>query len=305
VAQPLVSILINNYNYGAFLPVAIESALNQTYNQVEVIVVDDGSTDDSGQILQQYGDTIRVILKPNGGQASSFNVGFAACQGEIICFLDADDWFVPEKAAQVAAIFQQHPDLGWCFHPMAMFHSSSQQLIRPLPFQSQGCYDITAAVQQGKLAGKLPIADCATSGMCFARSHLEKILPMPEEIRITSDDYLKYVAWGTAMGYVSSAALSVQRLHANNAYTNRADNQQLRAYIHCLTAYWLRQNFPIVTPFANNLMAAGLRLYQGLVVNAEEQRLIRQYLGQSSWAERSQIYLRSVYYRVKDGVTRK
>jgi glycosyltransferase involved in cell wall biosynthesis len=305
VAQPLVSILINNYNYGEFLPVAIESALNQTYDRVEVIVVDDGSTDNSAQILQRYGDTIRVIYKPNGGQASTFNAGFAACQGEVICFLDADDWFVPEKAAQVAAIFQQHPNLGWCFHPMAMFHSNSHQLLQPLLFPSLGCYDITAAVQRGKLAGKLPIEHCATSGMCFARSHLEKILPMPEEIRITSDDYLKYAAWGTAPGYVAAAALSVQRIHPNNAYTNRTDKQQLRAYIHCLTAYWLRQNVPIVTPFANNLLAAGLRLYRGLALSDEEQTLIQQYLTQSSFPERSQIYLRSVYYSAKDWISRK
>jgi glycosyltransferase involved in cell wall biosynthesis len=302
VAQPLVSILINNYNYGEFLPVAIASALNQTYERVEVIVVDDGSTDHSAQILQQYGDSIRVILKPNGGQASSFNQGFAACRGEIICLLDADDWFEPDKAQQVAALFQQYPHLGWCFHPMARFYSHTQQRSEPMPFTSLGCYDISADVQRGKLAGKLPLDDCATSGMCFARSLLEKILPMPEEIRITSDDYLKYLAWGNAPGYISAAALSVQRIHSHNAYTCRPDKRQLQAYIHCLTAYWLRQNCPIITPFANNLLAAGLHRYRGVTVSAAEQTLIRQYLEQSSFSEQGGIYLRSIYYSVKDWI---
>jgi glycosyltransferase involved in cell wall biosynthesis len=69
--HPLVSILINNYNYGRFLTEAIDSALNQTYSNIEVIVVDDGSTDNSQEIIKSYQDKIIPILKPNGGQASA------------------------------------------------------------------------------------------------------------------------------------------------------------------------------------------------------------------------------------------
>ena len=76
--NPLVSILINNYNYGYFLGAAIESALSQTYQNIEIIVVDDGSTDNSREIIAHYGNHIIPILKENGGQASAFNAGFAA-----------------------------------------------------------------------------------------------------------------------------------------------------------------------------------------------------------------------------------
>ena len=83
-SKPIVSIIINNYNYDRFLAEAIDSALNQTYPHVEIIVVDDGSTDNSRNIIADYGNRIVPVLKSNGGQACSFNEGFKASQGEII-----------------------------------------------------------------------------------------------------------------------------------------------------------------------------------------------------------------------------
>ena len=82
--MPLVSIIINNYNYGRFLAAAIDSALTQSYAQTEVIVVDDGSTDDSHAILASYGARITPVLTANGGQASAFNAGFARGRGDIV-----------------------------------------------------------------------------------------------------------------------------------------------------------------------------------------------------------------------------
>ncbi len=82
--KPLASILINNYNYGRFLHEAIDSALSQTYPHTEVIVVDDGSTDNSREIIASYEDQIIPVLKENGGQASALNAGFAASRGEIV-----------------------------------------------------------------------------------------------------------------------------------------------------------------------------------------------------------------------------
>jgi glycosyltransferase involved in cell wall biosynthesis len=96
------TVIINNYNYGRFLATAIESALNQTYADTEVVVVDDGSTDDSRQIIAGYGNRIRPVLKANGGQASTFNAGFAASTGDVICMLDSDDLFYPNKVERIA-----------------------------------------------------------------------------------------------------------------------------------------------------------------------------------------------------------
>jgi len=106
-ATPLVSILINNYNYAPFLTQAVDSALRQTYENIEVIVVDDGSTDNSWQVIKSYGDRIVPIAKKNGGQASAFNAGFEKSQGDIVCFLDSDDVFLPDKLQKLVDIFDR------------------------------------------------------------------------------------------------------------------------------------------------------------------------------------------------------
>lgn len=107
--EPLVTALIVNYNYGRFLAEAIESALAQTYPRLEVLVMDDGSTDDSREVLRRYEGRVRTILKANGGQASALNAGIAAARGEIICFLDSDDAWSPGKVAAVVAKCREAP----------------------------------------------------------------------------------------------------------------------------------------------------------------------------------------------------
>ena len=91
----LASIIIDNYNYAGFLREAIESALNQTYQKIEIIVVDDGSTDSSREIISSYGCRVISILKCNGGQNSALNAGFSASRGNVILFLDSDDALLP------------------------------------------------------------------------------------------------------------------------------------------------------------------------------------------------------------------
>ncbi|MBN1874039.1 MAG: glycosyltransferase family 2 protein, partial [Anaerolineae bacterium] len=105
VDTPLVSILINNYNYAEFLSAAIDSGLAQTYPNVEVVVVDDGSTDNSREVIAGYKNRIIAVLKENGGQASAFNAGVAASRGDIVCFLDSDDIFLPEKITEIVTAF--------------------------------------------------------------------------------------------------------------------------------------------------------------------------------------------------------
>ncbi len=102
---PLVSIIINNYNYGRFLAEAIDSALIQTHSRIEVIVVDDGSTDDSRAIIAGYGNRINTILKENGGQTSALNAGFAVSHGDLVCFLDSDDRLLPTAIEEAVRLF--------------------------------------------------------------------------------------------------------------------------------------------------------------------------------------------------------
>ncbi|MFB2938667.1 glycosyltransferase family 2 protein [Aerosakkonemataceae cyanobacterium BLCC-F154] len=297
--QPLVSILINNYNYGHFLGEAIDSALNQTYSNIEVIVVDDGSTDNSREIIQSYNSKVIPIFKANGGQASAFNEGFATSSGEIICFLDSDDIFQPEKVTEIVQVFAQYPKIGWCFHPLKFLSTNREDLPKENYSGSSEIYDLRTFIQQGKLKGKLPFGT-ATSGLCFNRSLLKQILPMPEAIRITSDDYIKYLALGLEPGAILLKEIAIQRIHGNNAYTFRKDKVNLKIQIQILTAYWIKTNFPQLQKFSNNILALGLYLDWRYGGNQEaNNQLVKTYLSSTSLTEIIEIYLRAIYYSIK------
>src|SRR5215831_667914 len=103
MSLPLISVLITTHNYGRFIEEAIESVLSQDFpsDQVEILVVDDGSTDDTPERVKKYGLRIRYLYKPNGGQASALNFGIARACGEFIALLDADDLFLPGKLRRI------------------------------------------------------------------------------------------------------------------------------------------------------------------------------------------------------------
>lgn len=99
--KPLISVVINNYNYAQYVGEAIESVLAQTYGNVEILCVDDGSKDDSAAVIRRYSQ-VKAIFKSNGGQTSAVRAGLDSAKGDIIIFLDADDVLYPEACAEVA-----------------------------------------------------------------------------------------------------------------------------------------------------------------------------------------------------------
>lgn len=298
--RPLVSIIINNYNYGRFLREAIDSALNQTYPYTEVIVVDDGSTDNSREIIASLGNRIVPVLKENGGQASAFNAGFAASRGDIICFLDSDDIFMPEKVAEVVDVFGYQQDAGWCFHPLKLVDANTKSLFKSSQKGSLCECDLRPHIQRGKVRGKLPFSVPATSGLCLKRFVLQLILPMPEAIKITSDNYLKYTALALSKGFALVNELALQRIHGDNAYSFRSDKQQLMAGIHILTAYWMRIKFPSLFRFTNNLFATGIGIYwRAGGADAESEKLVKSYLSSVAPLEKLKINSRALYHYLK------
>src|SRR5262249_46439014 len=103
-----VSVLIDTYNHERYVETAIRSVLQQEdigNATLEILVVDDGSTDRTREIIQKFGNLVKYFYKPNGGQASAFNFGIPLCGGEIICFLDGDDWWHPKKVRTVLDAF--------------------------------------------------------------------------------------------------------------------------------------------------------------------------------------------------------
>ena len=118
--HPLVSVIIPVHNGGRYLRAALESVFAQTYRPFEVIVVDDGSTDDSGVIAQSFHD-VRYIHQANQGVAAARNNGIEAARGEFFAFLDQDDLWTPEKLKLQIAYLLSHPDLGYTLTQQQFF----------------------------------------------------------------------------------------------------------------------------------------------------------------------------------------
>lgn len=111
---PAVSVVIPTYNTGWCIRTAIDSVLNQSCTDFELIVVDDGSTDDTAQVLAAYYGRIQIVAKVNGGLSSARNAGIAAARGAYVAFLDADDWWLPPKLERQLALMRSRPDLVFC-----------------------------------------------------------------------------------------------------------------------------------------------------------------------------------------------
>lgn len=192
--NPLVSIIVNNYNYGSFIKDAIDSALNQTYSNIEVIVVDDGSTDDSRQIISEYGNKIIPIFKRNGGQASALNAGYKVSHGEVIMFLDADDMLLSGAIENATKLFEAS-DVVKVHWPLQRVNQSGENTGGVVP-QNQ--------LAEGSLLDSLVMFGPAyfsetafgppTSGNAWSRYFLDNVFPLSEkEYRTGGVDYHLFV----------------------------------------------------------------------------------------------------------------
>ncbi len=118
MAKPFVSVLIDTYNHERFIEKAIVSVLEQDFPAAEreILVVDDGSSDRTPEIIRKFEPHVRLLRKENGGQASAFNAGIPECKGEIVAFLDGDDWWAPKKLTSVVRAMAAAPYVGIVGH---------------------------------------------------------------------------------------------------------------------------------------------------------------------------------------------
>jgi hypothetical protein len=220
-ADLAVDIVIDNYNYGRFLPDAIESACAQTHPKVSVTVVDDGSSDGSRELLDEYAERVTVVLKENGGQASALNAGAELCRGDVVMFLDADDTLHPGAAAEVAAAFAADPEIVKVQFRTAVIDAAGQPTgaIKPAPHLPMPSGDL----RQAELASPYDLVWMATSANAFRTDALRRILPIPEgQFRTCADWYLVHLT--ALLGPVVSldSVAGSYRVHGANNYEPQA-----------------------------------------------------------------------------------
>lgn len=186
-----VSVLINNHNYGEYIGQAIESVLKQTYQNFEIIIVDGASTDESRKVImsyvEQFPDRITAILKPTSGQAAAINVGFKLSTGDIIAFLDSDDYFYENKLECIVEAHKQYEFIGHARKALN-FRKELMDVIAPLD-------DYEKRPILFHKYGYIYTYNLITSCISARRELLAKILPMPETDYMTfADCYIKVMA---------------------------------------------------------------------------------------------------------------
>jgi glycosyltransferase involved in cell wall biosynthesis len=212
-ASPLASVIVSSFNYAQYLGQAIDSALSQTWPAVEVIVVDDGSTDGSRSIIDRYTGRVHAIFKPNGGQASALNRGFAASRGEILVFVDSDDALLPRAVERVVSAMAD-PAVAKVQWRATEIDEGGRSTGRRIPRHELSAGDLRDRVlANGPYGYHWP----PTSANAWSRGLLNRILPMPEaEFRTCPDLYLAALAPLYGRVECVDEPLSLWRKHSLN-----------------------------------------------------------------------------------------
>lgn len=225
-----VSVIISNYNYARYLPKTINSVLSQTYSEIELIIVDDGSLDDSCDVITQiqaiYPDKIKTIFQANQGQGGAFNAGFEAASGEIIAFLDADDVWQPDKIQRIVEVFQTSDVVG-VMHHLDIIDGDDNKINHASTQGPKLSEDLASVILNTGNAWCFP----PTSGLAYRRQALEKIFPIdPLKWRIWADGCIIYCTAFLGKIKTLHENLGSYRIHgANNHITRGTVTQQQEA----------------------------------------------------------------------------
>lgn len=225
---PLVSVLVNTYNHERFITQTIQSVLDQDFpsDQMEIIVVDDGSTDGTPQALQPFLPRIRYIRKENGGQVSAFNAGVAEAHGEIIAFLDGDDWWAKNKLSLVVDAFRKNPAVACVGHAYYEVDKNSVTIGTMVPTSHRLSLENHRIAQISSLLRVF----LGTSRFAIRHSILEKTLPVPAELAFF-DNFVFSQAIAISGAILLDEPLCYYRLHSQNLYASSpaslADRERL------------------------------------------------------------------------------
>ena len=216
MSRPFLSVLVDTFNHGQLLAQAIESVLSQDFPVAdrEILVVDDGSTDSTPTVLRRFERHIQVLKKPNGGQASAFNLGIPECRGEWIAFLDGDDWWAAGKLKKILNCILRDESVGTIGHGiLESFADGTQRRVAPEKDERFQLDSVAAA-----RVFRLRKSYLGTSRLALRAAVARKLLPVPEALVFEADEYLFPLAAAVAPVVILQEPLTHYRVHPGNLY---------------------------------------------------------------------------------------
>src|SRR5579859_971597 len=219
---PLITALIDTYNHEKYIEQAVGSVLDQglSAEELEIVVVDDGSTDGTAEIIKKFAPRVKHVRKKNGGQASAFNAGFAETHGQIIAPLDGDDWWAKGKLAAVVEALQRNPEVCAVSHGYYKFYESTNE------FEAIGPQEATLLNLTSPEAARVAFRNwpfLATGALTVRRELMERVIPIPEKLVFLADAPINVASLAGAV-LVLPQVLSYYRLHSTNLFAvERAD----------------------------------------------------------------------------------
>lgn len=211
--SPLVSVLIANFNYARFLRKSVGSVLGQSYANFEVLICDDGSTDDSVQVLRQLAASdarVRWIQQTNQGMASALNAVFEISRGQVIALLDADDVWLSQRLSATIEAFAGAPAAGMVVHPVRAVDASGRVIKARHPWRSDLGW-LGPAIVRGEEPHLPPC-----SGISLHRQIAERVFPLPTAFRSWADRIVQERAALLAPVTGFDETLALYRLHGSN-----------------------------------------------------------------------------------------
>jgi hypothetical protein len=218
LADLLISILIDTFNHEKFIERAVDSVFSQRnihHACIEIVVVDDGSVDGTPTLLKRYGKRIHVHRKSNEGQASAFNQGIRLCQGEIIAFLDGDDWWHDDKLSRVIEAFEEHPEACAVGHGIIIADEVAG-------FEEPHKPSTSLTLRHDKLDG-VPLFHSSmsylgTSRLAARTEILLSLLDVPPSLVFEADEYLFTLLPACGPVLVLPECLTYYRIHGGNLF---------------------------------------------------------------------------------------
>jgi Glycosyl transferase family 2 len=216
LAKLPVSVLIDTYNHERFIEKAIRSVLEQDFpaSDLEIIVIDDGSTDRTAEIVRKFEPKVRYLRKSNGGQASAFNTGIPECTGKAIAFLDGDDYWMPGKLSRVVDVLAKNPKVGIVGHGIKECFADGSTRVTAPPKDETFRVDSPSTAKLFRLRKSF----LGTSRMTIRADLARRILPVPEALVIEADEYLFTLAAVMSDAVILQEPLTCYVIHGGNLY---------------------------------------------------------------------------------------